>query len=356
LAVIKSRGVKATTKQFERKIDAEAWEREGRVHLGLVPQSQAQRPPEMTVSELASHWLSHHAQKRLEGSSVHRYEGMLRRYLLPEFGAQRIAELSPVQVDSWLTRLASRDGLAAKTANSCLGLLRKMVNDAVHWRFLAHSPISAVRPLKEDERDFCFWTVEEAEAFLAHARAFQPAVFYPAAIALYSGLRLGEIQALQWDCIDFGGRLITVKRSFCQKEARVKERTKTKKIRRVPINASLAEVLIELKNRGTPFVAEGFDYHHASRVLRQVAKAADVKPIRFHDLRHSFASNFVMRGGSIYKLQRLLGHSSIQMTERYSHLSPDHLADATAMLDFGTRQTRVVVSLSRAVAGGLTKS
>lgn len=55
------------------------------------------------------------------------------------------------------------------------------------------------------------------------------------------------------------------------------------------------------------------------------------------DLRHSFASNFVMAGGEIYKLQRLLGHSSIQMTERYSHLSPDHLADATEILDFGTR-------------------
>lgn len=49
------------------------------------------------------------------------------------------------------------------------------------------------------------------------------------------------------------------------------------------------------------------DYHHASRILRSVATAVGVKPIRFHDLRHSFASNFVMRGGSIYKLQRLLG-------------------------------------------------
>jgi integrase len=228
-----------------------------------------------------------------------------------------------------------------------------MVNDAVHWRFLAHSPIAAVRPLKEDDRDFAFWTVDDAETFLAHARGPEREVFYAAAIALYTGMRLGEIQALQWDCVDFGARQITVKRTFCQKEGRTKDRTKTKKIRRVPINTSLAEVLVELKNGSTTeYVWPNFNYHHASKILRRVAKAVGVKPIRFHDLRHSFASNFVMRGGSIYKLQRLLGHTSIQMTERYSHLSPDHLADATELLDFGTRTMQNVVTLPIAASAG----
>ena len=208
-------------------------------------------------------------------------------------------------------------------------------------------------PLREDDRDFDFWTMDEGEKFLAYARAHDPEVFNAAAIALYTGLRLGEIQALQWDCVDFAARQITVKRTYCQKEARVKERTKTKKIRRVPINASLAEMLVELKNQArTAFVWSDFDYHHASRVLRRVADAAMVKPIRFHDLRHSFASNFVMRGGSNYKLQRLLGHTSIQMTERYSHLSPDHMAEATELLDFGTRRMTNVVALAAQVSAG----
>ncbi len=353
LAVVKHRGIKPMTKQFERKLDAETWEREGRVRLGIEPQGKTEKAPVMTVGELATYWLDHYARRRLEGSSVHRYSGMLSRYLLPEFGGQKVSELCPAQVDTWLNRLATKDGLAAKTANGCLGLLRKMVNDAVHWRFLAHSPIAAVRPLKEDDRDFAFWTVEEAESFLTHARGSEREVFYAAAIALYTGMRLGEIQALQWDCVDFAARQITVKRTYCQKEERVKERTKTKKIRRVPINASLAEVLVDLKNQATtPFVWSSFDYHHASKILRRVAKAADVKQIRFHDLRHSFASNFVMRGGSIYKLQRLLGHTSIQMTERYSHLSPDHLANATELLDFGTRTVNNVVALPTSAPAG----
>jgi len=132
--------------------------------------------------------------------------------------------------------------------------------------------------------------------------------------------------------------MITVKRTFCLKEMKTKERTKTKRIRRIPINTSLQEILMEPRRKTQAVassgavqqaVVSGFDFHHASRIIRKVSEEAGVKPIRFHDLRHSFASNFMMRGGQIYKLQRLLGHTSIQMTERYSHLSPDHLNDAT---------------------------
>jgi integrase len=89
-----------------------------------------------------------------------------------------------------------------------------------------------------------------------------------------------------------------------------------------------------------------------SRRRDDVQRVAGVKPIRFHDLRHSFASNFILGGGSIYKLQRLLGHTSVQMTERYSHLSPEHLADATELLDFGTHSSRNVRRIETARSAG----
>lgn len=57
-------------------------------------------------------------------------------------------------------------------------------------------------------------------------------------------------------------------------------------------------------------------------------------PMRFHDLRHTFASNFLMGGGNIYDLQKILGHSTIQVTERYAHLTPDHLMGKTEVLGF----------------------
>ena len=64
-------------------------------------------------------------------------------------------------------------------------------------------------------------------------------------------------------------------------------------------------------------------------------KSGNLKQIRFHDLRHTFASHFMMNGGNLYDLQKVLGHSEYEMTQIYAHLSPEHLAKATQIVSFG---------------------
>jgi len=68
--------------------------------------------------------------------------------------------------------------------------------------------------------------------------------------------------------------------------------------------------------------------------MREAAERAGLRKIRFHDLRHTFASNFVIKGGNVISLQRILGHSTINMTLRYAHLAPDFLASEIELLDF----------------------
>ena len=353
LAIAKRKGFRTASKQFDRKIDAEAWEREQRVLLKRDP-SKSSLSVVPTVARLSDHWLESFARKRLEYSSVDKYDGIIRNYIVPRFGGIKLTELTPLEVEGWLDELRQAKRLSSKSINGCLVLLRKMLNDAVHWKWISHNPIQGVRPYHEDEREFDFWTVAEGERFLKQVRFRQPKLFFATAMSLYTGMRLGEIQALKWDCIDLSAKQITVKRTYCQKEDRVKERTKTKRMRRIPVNDSLSDILIELRGRSdSEFVLPDFDYHRASLILKRTARKVGVKPIRFHDLRHSFASNFVMAGGEIYKLQRLLGHCSIQMTERYSHLSPDHLVGVTDILDFGTRGEGADVIQFR---DGLTKS
>ena len=113
----------------------------------------------------------------------------------------------------------------------------------------------------------------------------------------------------------------------------------------IPINRSLKDILIGLRRSGG-LVLPDFNYHHSYRLMRRLAKTSGVKGIRFHDLRHSFASNFMMAGGSIYDLQKILGHATITMTERYSHLSPEHLVGKTEILDFGTSRRASVTQIS----------
>ena len=162
-------------------------------------------------------------------------------------------------------------------------------------------------------------------------------------------MRKGEIRGLKWDAVDLSARRLTVRRSFCQVTGSLKETTKSKRVRYVPINSELHAVLVELRGKGLAgdLVLPKFKYKHCYRIIGRLSRWAGVSVIRFHDLRHTFASHFMMAGGNIYDLQRILGHSTIAMTERYSHMSPEHLTGKTELLNFGLPSTvGKVVSLS----------
>jgi site-specific recombinase XerD len=74
--------------------------------------------------------------------------------------------------------------------------------------------------------------------------------------------------------------------------------------------------------------------------MRKAAERAGIRKIRMHDLRHTFASNFVIKGGNIVSLQKILGHSTIDMTLRYAHLAPDFMAKDIERLDFEIQRSR----------------
>jgi site-specific recombinase XerD len=81
-----------------------------------------------------------------------------------------------------------------------------------------------------------------------------------------------------------------------------------------------------------------FDVNHLYRDFRNFTKKAKVPTqYRFHDIRHTFASHFMMNGGNIYDLQKILGHTSLDMTQRYAHLAPEHLVLAANIVRFGEK-------------------
>jgi len=122
------------------------------------------------------------------------------------------------------------------------------------------------------------------------------------------------------------------------------ERTKTRNSqRRIPISDVVREGLKFLKERGLhpeyvfcTTYGKPFDEGHAYWYFRRAQENAGLtNHYRFHDLRHTFASHFVMNGGSLYDLQKLLGHARFEETQRYAHLSPEHLAKAVNIVSFG---------------------
>jgi integrase len=223
--------------------------------------------------------------------------------------------------------------------NNHLGVLGSLFEDAIKWRYAADNPVRQVKPCRVDrvDEDFDFWTAEESERFLAAMQELRPQWFPFFLTALRTGLRIGELAALRWADLDFTSRKVHVRRSYSHG---VETTPKNGKARSVPMSAQLHATLAEhtLANGSAERVFlsdEGklIDSNRAKHPFWRGVEASGVRRIRIHDLRHSFASQLVIAGESLYRVQRLLGHSDPKMTQRYAHLRPQDLGTSVSLLD-----------------------
>ena len=201
------------------------------------------------------------------------------------------------------------------------------------------NPLEFLSKIKPDPQLEVYWTMAEINQFLLASNFHYLYPFY--LLALNTGMRKGELAGLCWDRVDFHLNQLTVSRTRDRFE--LKETTKTSLKRIIPMNLVVRNMLFELmkKQMNSKFVftepdGSPVEVHHIYRRFHQAQKKAGFNYlIRFHDLRHTFASQFVMHNGNIFDLQKILGHTKIDMTMRYSHYSPDHLQKAMNVVSFG---------------------
>jgi integrase len=215
--------------------------------------------------------------------------------------------------DEYLRYRASRiaSGISAKTANNELSYLQAVFNELERTDIIDFScPIKKVRPIKINERELSFLTLDEVAELLTKIESFSlnPHVLLVTKISLATGARWSEAEGITLDKI--------VKNTITFTD------TKSGRNRSVPIDEGLCqEVKVHLKEHssfGTSTISA------FRRALKQTSIDLP-KGQAAHVLRHTFASHFVMNGGDILTLQRILGHSSLNMTMRYAHLAPEHL-------------------------------
>lgn len=204
-------------------------------------------------------------------------------------------------------------GANPKTLNNRLGYLRAVFNVLFQLEEIDYpNPLARVKPLRLQERELGYLTQEQIEHLFVviHTRCKTPHVAMVAAVCLATGGRWGEVQALTPDRVRDG--LVT----FIN--------TKGKRSRSIPIDPVLqAKILSHFKTHGLfTNCLNSFDQTLAASKIPLPAGQSS------HVLRHTFASRFVMNGGNILTLQKILGHTSLAMTMRYAHLAPDHLQDA----------------------------
>lgn len=322
------------SKKFESKGAARVFEAQLR-HGELQNPSGASE----TFREFSERWLERYCKVEKAESQWVTDESTIRIHLLPALGELRLSSLRPAQLKEF--RLSLREklhpktgkALKPKTLNNVIGTLKKMLATAVEWELLPQSPAAGLKFFEMDDQDFDYWTPEERDKFWRAARREDEAFADLCLFAAHTGLRRGEIAGLLRHQLNFEARTILVNASYCFKTEQRRVRVKTKRRATVPMNA---EVIRLLRDRQLlPPEAQVFSrelLRHAAVRLRRLAVKVGARPIRFHDLRHTFGSSLAMAGVESYTRQMLMRHRTPLMTQRYSHLAPSHLQEGAEAL------------------------
>lgn len=232
------------------------------------------------------------------------------------FGEKKLSEITSADVQAHYNETADR--ASAATANRQMNFLSPLFNRAREWGdFLGENPAAKVRRRREENRRLRFLSEDEIERLINRCSdRIRPLLI----CALLTGMRRGEIFQLRWENLDIERKLIYILQS------------KSGKPRELPIGEKLLSMFKALspKKEGRVFdVPEITLRAHFQKALI----ASRISDFRFHDLRHTFASHFIMRTGDLPALQKLLGHSSPEMTQRYAHLAKEHLAAEINVFD-----------------------
>lgn len=236
------------------------------------------------------------------------------RLLKARFAGKTLDEITPQDIDRLKSELAAER--APATVNRYLACLKHLYNRAIRDGNARGNPVKAVSLFRENNARVRWLAPEEEKALL-------PVVPDPfrslCVVAIHTGLRLGELLGLTWSRADFRTAILTV------------DRSNHGGARRVPMNSRVREVLKRIPRvLGEPRVFA--DCRKVSHRFPVWARGAGLADLRFHDLRHTFASRLVMAGVDLVTVKELMGHKTLAMTLRYAHLSPSHQRQAVERL------------------------
>lgn len=324
---------------FARKTDCIQWladQRSKRVETLLYGDS-FKLMDKLLFQDYAKTWLGGKKAMGLSHSTIKNYESYLNVHVLPCFGKIDIKKIEKKDLEKFQVRFSSTHN--PKGTNLVMTVIKSIFKEAVKDGFLLRNHSLGLKKLSEDNSVEAYWTKAEIDQFLSGS--FKSSYYDLILIALNTGMRRGELAGLKWDRVDLALNQITISRT--RDVYGLKERTKTNLKRVIPMNQLMRMTFLKLfqERKGSDYVFVDSDnspieVHHIYRNFAKAQKKAGItNQIRFHDLRHTFASQFMMNNGNVFDLQKILGHADIKMTMRYAHYSPEHLQRAMQGFELG---------------------
>jgi excisionase family DNA binding protein len=271
--------------------------------------------------DLADMYLSDYAKVNKESwrSDQYRIEAHMKFF----FGDLKLQDITPLLIEKYRSERL-KTGVTKSTVNREITIMKKMFNLAVDWNLMDRNPALKVKLFSEKDTQKERILTEEEEVKL---EAESPDYLKPILImALHTGMRRGEILNLRWRQVDLGRRNIKV------------ENTKSGKNRLIPINDLLFQELLKVKGLNGksehvfPNPKTGRPFTEAKKSFKGACKRAAIDGLRFHDLRHTFATRLIESGTDLITVRDLLGHHSVKVTQRYTHSNQDLKKAAVELL------------------------
>ena len=319
---------------------------EGRVARGAIgiPAPAAQRP---TAGTLIERFLGEYTRPGIKDLAKYRQRaGVALRRVLPVLGALRSDAIGGTEIGR--LRAALQRKWAPGTVGLSLTYCKIVFGWAVRQGLVGNNPFGRIE-LPRRSPAASFWSAEEVRSLLATAdrlgaagpvasRALRAAVH----LAVRTGLRKGELLGLRWTDVELSSGRLTIARSFAATP-------KSGRPRHLRLPAEVVPILAEWQKE-CPKTREAVVFPLRSRSgvwgmartaacmagLPRLLSAAGCRPLGhpFHALRHTFASHYIMQGGSLAVLQQILGHSDVKHTLIYAHLAPDFLNAEMSRIKF----------------------
>jgi len=350
------RRIATTTVKGNRR----AAEKELRRLLRTLDTGEHVDPTRMTVRQWLVMWLSA-ISTEISPKSHERYSEIVANFIVPALGNLPLVKLAPSHIqeayNKWATtgrRDGKTGGLSPLTRRYIHSVIRSALGRAVEQQLLARNPADAFKKRlpKVERKKMTALTAEESARLLEAIK--QTSAYWPTLIALSTGMRRGEILALRWKNIDLDRGAVRVVESLEQTKAGLRFKSpKTEKTRAITLPAFAVEELRRLRRQqaeemlslGVRQTGESLACAHPDgepmqprslthEFAKQVSRVKGVPRVRFHDLRHSHATQLLLSGVHPKVAQERLGHSTITTTlDLYSHVTDTMQSEAAERLD-----------------------
>jgi integrase len=285
----------------------------------------------VTFAEAAAEYLRFAEQDRgCKPSTVRGYLNAIKVHLLPVFGEMKLEDITVQEIERWRAGMSSvrvQRELSNKTKNNLLVLMHAIFRHAVKLYGLPANPVASVDRFRvRSSGDIQVFSPEEVWALVRAAGSEADAAIL--LTAAFTGLRRGQLLGLRWRDVDFTGSTISVRASYAAGHLTT---PKSGKVRAVPMAPDVASALAKLGDRerftgDDDFVFAGevgapLDGDALSSRYRDALARAGLRPLRFHDLRHTFGTRMIAKA-DIRRVQEWMGHADIQTTMKYLHYEP----------------------------------